>query len=244
MWLALAAGVAVWGGAADASPCAEAIETAGQAMGVPPALLRSIGIVESGRVNPVSRRVDAWPWTINVEGAGYFFETREAAIAAVVAARMAGRRSIDVGCMQINLVHHPAAFATLEDAFDPQLNANYAAAFLLRLFAQTRDWGNAAAAYHSQTPGVADEYRRRVVAGWSGATRYGVTQAVLAPFARLAVRSRPEPFGGYTPEFRARLVRDAADGRALRVSMGLLPPPRRGYAAGRARPIVQAGLRE
>ncbi len=49
---------------------------------------------------------------------------------AVAAMRAAGMQSIDVGCMQINLRAHPAAFASIDDAFDPAANADYAARFL------------------------------------------------------------------------------------------------------------------
>lgn len=228
-------------GMADTSACPEAIRAAERVAGIPPALLAAIGIVESGRPDPGTGRTLPWPWTINVEGVGSFFETRAEAVAAVQAAQAAGRRSIDVGCLQVNLMHHPGAFATLEDAFDPAVNAAYAAGFLLRLFGQSRDWGAAAAAYHSQTPGVSDEYRRRVVSGWGGAAAFGVSAWVPArPGAGLASRSiRPEPAGGYTPEFRARLARDRADGIALRIAMGILPPPRSGI---RPRPLQQARL--
>ena len=41
--------------------------------------------------------------------------------------RAQGARSIDVGCMQVNLLHHADAFASLEQAFDPVANARYAA---------------------------------------------------------------------------------------------------------------------
>ena len=44
-----------------------------------------------------------------------------------------GVRSIDIGCMQVNLMHHPNAFATLDAAFDPLANALYAARFLTEL---------------------------------------------------------------------------------------------------------------
>ena len=42
-------------------------------------------------------------------------------------------RSIDIGCAQVNLMHHPDAFASLEQAFDPMANADYAARFLKQL---------------------------------------------------------------------------------------------------------------
>lgn len=208
-----------WGAAAaEHELCARAIQAAERAEALPASLLGAIGAVESGRIDPGTGRVGAWPWTINVEGTGQYFPTKELAIAAVTAARAQGRRSIDVGCLQVNLMHHPAAFATLDDAFDPRANAAYAAGFLRRLFGQTRDWTLAAAAYHSQTPGVADDYRRRVVARWTGAPmpdplRSGIRRE----------RGRPEPAGGYTPEFRARLAQDASDRRMLRIGMGLQP---------------------
>ncbi len=262
----LAAAWVAWAGTAEAgrpvaalsgpsAACVDAIRGAEQAAAVPPSLLLSIGVVESGRIDPAVGRVAPWPWTINVEGAGYFFATRDEAIAAVEAARAAGRRSIDVGCMQVNLLHHPTAFADLQDAFDPRTNATYAASFLTALRAQTRDWGDAAAAYHSLTPGVSDDYRRRVVAGWDGAGRYGVVQrAGLTPvsFGSPGLQPRREPAGGYTPEFRARLAQDAAADRAVRVAMGFLPAPERGFASRgqsnrpdtRSRVMLQASLRD
>lgn len=226
--------------AAEPSPCTEAIQAAERLSGVPPALLHTIGVVESGRLDPVSGRVAPWPWTINVEGTGQYFATRADAIAAVEAARAAGRRSIDVGCMQINLVHHAHAFPSLDIAFDPQANAAYAAGFLMRLHAQTRDWGDAAAAYHSQTPGMADDYRRRVVAGWSGAARYNVVQRAGTAGRRTEL-VRAEPLGGYTPEFRLRLMQDAADRRALRTAMGIAVPSRGRAALAAARLPRQPG---
>ena len=36
--------------------------------------------------------------------------------------------------MQVNLFYHPAAFATLDDAFDPLTNARYAGLFLAALW--------------------------------------------------------------------------------------------------------------
>ena len=37
---------------------------------------------------------------------------------------------MDVGCMQVNLYHHAHAFSSLDNAFDPQSNVDYAARFL------------------------------------------------------------------------------------------------------------------
>ncbi len=69
--------------------------------------------------------------------------------------------------MQVNLRHHPNAFANLEEAFDPLANARYAARFLAELNAARGDWSRAAGAYHSQTPEFGEPYRARVMAAWA-----------------------------------------------------------------------------
>jgi transglycosylase-like protein with SLT domain len=74
-----------------------------------------------------------------------------------------------VGCMQVNLMYHPGAFATLDQAFDPAPNAAYAARFLTSLYAKLRDWPEAAAAYHSFTPGPNAQYAKLIAAVWAGA---------------------------------------------------------------------------
>lgn len=167
--------LAAWPGAAAAvaagpSPsalCRAAIAQAEREAGLPARLLAAIGRVESGRPDPANGgRHGPWPWTINAEGRGSFFPDRAAAIAAVRALQAQGVRSIDIGCMQVNLRHHPQAFASLEEAFDPLANARYAARFLRELEAGRGDWMQAAAHYHSQTPDLAAAYRARVATAW------------------------------------------------------------------------------
>ena len=107
------------------------------------------------------------------------------------AARAEGVQSIDVGCMQVNLMYRPEAFASLNQAFDPKTNAVYAADFLNRLFIKTGNWSKAIAAYHSQTHGANGDYAQRVIASWTLAARYGADDK-----DRLVGRSRaPGLFG-------------------------------------------------
>jgi hypothetical protein len=108
---------------------------------------------------------------VNAEGQGYFFDTKAQAVAAVRDMQARGIRSIDVGCAQINLMHHPDAFPNLETAFDPQANASYAARFLTELHAPSGDWQKAAALYHSATPELGDDYQRKVLAVWPEESR-------------------------------------------------------------------------
>ena len=102
-----------------------------------------------------------------------FYETKADAVAAVRAMQARGVQSIDVGCGQINLMHHPDAFASLEQAFDPQANAAYAARFLKELFAQTGDWSKAAAMYHSATPELGADYQQKGTRGLAGGAALG-----------------------------------------------------------------------
>ena len=146
--------------------CRAAIAQAEQEAGLPAGLMQAIGRVESGRRNPETGAFGPWPWVINAEGQGRFFPDAPAAIAAVREMHARGVRIIDVGCMQINLHHHPQAFPGLEEAFDPVANARYAASFLTRLNETRRDWALTAGHYHSQTPERAEAYRARVLAAW------------------------------------------------------------------------------
>jgi hypothetical protein len=66
--------------------------------------------------------------------------------------------------MQVNLMNHPNAFASLDEAFDPGANAHYAARFLNALYAASGSWVQATAAYHSETPAIGADYQRRVMA--------------------------------------------------------------------------------
>jgi hypothetical protein len=153
--------VTVWPGML----CRQAIQAAERTQAIPDSLLAAIGRVESGRPD-ASGTYHPWPWTINAEGEGRYFDSKAEAIAAVRTLQARGVQSIDVGCAQVNLMHHPSAFASLDQAFDPQTNVNYAARFLAQLHDQTQDWPKAAALYHSNTPDIGADYQRRVLAVW------------------------------------------------------------------------------
>lgn len=148
--------------------CAAAGRAAEQMAAVPANLLVSIGVVESGRVDALTGRVAPWPWTVNADGRGAYFDSQAAAAAFVRFAQASGARDIDVGCYQISLEQHPDAFANLDEAFDPAANAAYAARFLDRLKAQTGSWDAAIADYHSAEPELGLPYQRRVLAAWHG----------------------------------------------------------------------------
>ena len=157
----------------DMTACNAAIAAAERKAAMPKRVMGTIAIVESGRT--MGSKVVPWPWSINVGGTGYYYENKDAAIQAVRDFTAAGQRSIDVGCMQINLAAHPAAFDSLDTAFEPSANADYAARFLRTLYQQSGRLATAMTAYHSQTPEFANDYARRLLAVWPGAADLGLT---------------------------------------------------------------------
>lgn len=166
--------------AAPGARCDQAIGMGARANNVPGDLMWAIGMVESGRPDPVGGGWHPWPWAINAEGRGMFFDSKPEAIAAVRRLQASGVRSIDVGCMQVNLMHHPDAFASLDDAFDPVSNARYAGRFLNSLHQRSGNWILAAGWYHSATTELAADYIKRVTANLPSkeASRLGTASAV------------------------------------------------------------------
>lgn len=171
----------------DTGVCSLAGHAAEQAAALPANLLVSIGMVESGRANPLTGVVTPWPWTVNVDGKGAYFANKADAEAYVRLAESSGAQDVDVGCFQISLQNHPDAFGNLDEAFDPVANANYAAAFLDHLKLQTGSWNAAIADYHSATPDLGLPYQRRVLAEWHGLGE-------VPPGLGALVDAAPDPF--------------------------------------------------
>jgi Transglycosylase SLT domain len=217
--------------------CRMAVSTAEQGSGIPPHLLAAIGRVESGRRDPVSGAWHPWPWTVNAEGQGFFYDSKAEAIAAVRAMQAQGMRSIDVGCMQINLMHHPDAFPNLDLAFDPQVNAAYAARFLKELFARSGDWTKAAALYHSATPEIGADYQRKVLAVWPEEQRIGGMFAG-SPLNRAWAATMTTPPPGFLRVVRMEPLGQVTGPRVIMMpTIGGVTPPGRSLADYRAAPI-------
>ena len=226
--------------------CRAAIAEAERSANLPRGLLQAIGRVESGRRDPETGQFAPWPWTINAEGEGKYFPTREAAIAHVRQLQARGVRIIDVGCMQVNLHHHPNAFASLEQAFDPLTNARYAARFLTELNAGRADWRQAAGHYHSHTPERAGPYRAKVLAAWEAEARNsGDATAEALAMARLRggwSSAGPGAISLSNRAERARIIPLAGGGNTSASAGASDNAPRgRGLDAYRAAPIPLVG---
>jgi hypothetical protein len=133
---------------------------------MPSNMLRAIAITESGRYSKEAGRPLAWPWTINVHGKGYQYNSKDEVIAAVKQFQAAGKTSIDVGCMQINLKYHPDAFTNLEQAFEPRYNIAYAAKFLTDKYKTEGSWEAAISNYHNADDSIGGKYVSLVNKAW------------------------------------------------------------------------------
>jgi soluble lytic murein transglycosylase-like protein len=150
---------------AESSKCSRYFAMYEDAFNMPNNLIRAVAITESGRYVKGAGR-QAWPWTVNAQGKGYHFASKREAIKAVNEFRAQGIKSIDVGCMQVNLMYHPEAFHSLEQAFEPKYNIGYAAQFLMDKFTKARNWEAAIGLYHSGVPERGKDYTKQVYSAW------------------------------------------------------------------------------
>lgn len=217
--------------------CRQAIIAAERAHGIPSHLLASIARVESGRRDQASGSFNPWPWTINTDGQGSFYDNKAQAVAAATSMRARATRSVDVGCMQISLTYHPDAFPNMDAAFDPASNAEYGARFLVQLFEKTKSWPRAVELYHSATPEIGQEYQRRVYAAWPEEQK----------LAQLTPPSPPSPPSPLANAWAATTVNRAPLSSAMRPSpahiiaqtpgLGGASPPGRSLDSYRSAPV-------
>lgn len=139
--------------------------------GVPPEVFFSIALQESGKSG--ENKFLPWPWTLNIDRKGYYFDTREKAEMALITAMDDAREQgkvgrVAVGIGQIYMPAHVNQFDSPIQALDPTTNLHYAARLLALHYLNTLnegspDWWIAVGRYHS--PGnqkFATEYRHLV----------------------------------------------------------------------------------
>lgn len=128
---------------AAAGVCEAEILNAARVYGVPPGILYSVGLTETGRKGAL------YPYALNIEGRTVYAKSRSEAVREFERARAEGKSLIDLGCMQINHHYHGAEFRSVNAMLDPHANVEYAARFLARLHARHETWTMAVARYHA-----------------------------------------------------------------------------------------------
>jgi Transglycosylase SLT domain len=182
--------------------CASAVQQAEQKYATPPGLLNAIAKAESGRRISGAATLQPWPWTLNVDGQGLFFASKEQAVAGALKALTHGSSFTDVGCLQVDLQFHPKAFHSLEEALDPVANADYAARFLVSLHDVTGgNWFAAVGLYHSRSPELARLYREHVTAVGLGISpgRPGKLRLALSGGGTVVINVNRQPSRGHRP---------------------------------------------
>jgi hypothetical protein len=175
--------------------CESEIVKAERMLGIPNRLLLAIGTVESGRSSSGNKK-RPWPWTICANGHGYYFSTKNAAVAAVKKLIFRGVKNIDVGCMQVNLMHHSKAFKTLEEAFTPKCNVRYGAKYLLTLRQTYQTWTNAVGYYHSKAEKYYKPYCNLVYNEWKKVSNRVINEAPRVQQAAATIK-----LGSFLPSY-------------------------------------------
>jgi len=124
---------------------------------LPKDMLKAISIKETGK---------PWPWTVCVNGKGYYFQSDADAIKFVKNA-LKETENIDIGCMQINFKHHGKHFKDISSMFAPENNIKYAAKLLKKLKTISISWQDAVERYHSFNKEFNQGYRSKVFNIWS-----------------------------------------------------------------------------
>ncbi len=142
--------------------------------GIPYTVLYAVALAESGKRISDLKSYRPWPWTLNVAGRGYFFDSRLAAWQTLKGLLDNGDRSIDIGLMQVNWRYHSERLGSAWQALDPYHNLRVGAAILQDCYVNERDWWASVGCYHAPNNlERAAQYRRRVVARWQRLVKAG-----------------------------------------------------------------------
>jgi len=156
--------------------CEKEMTSAAHKYGIPLGILFAVGLTETG----IDGNLHAY--ALNLEGNTVYSLGKEQAIERFNAARAAGLKLIDVGCMQLNWYFHGEHFSSVAGMLDPHSNVDYAARFLSELKVREGSWTLAVARYNAGKNN--DPAQKRYV-------------------CRVLDRLAKSGFGGWTPKARA-----------------------------------------
>lgn len=176
------------------SLCDLSAEEAADATGVPLRVLKAVTRLETGKNQ--SGQLEPWPWTVNIAGKGYWFDSINEAQNFVSKNLRSGARNVDIGCFQINYRWHSHAFQSIRQMFDPDENGLYAARFLLQLYDEFDDWEKAVGAYHSRTQKHSQRYLNRFRLVRARLETIDPSEIVVENKTRPAIALIPQGSGG------------------------------------------------
>ena len=169
-WLIMGSlvGVLWWSTPAQSQSVPMGYKEVASEYGLPPALLYSVALTESGQSSLSEGQFRPWPWALNIDGEGHYFLSRQLAWNALQAALSETEASsVDVGLMQISWRYHRSVLGSSWQALDPYHNLRVAAGILRDCFVKHTHWIQSAGCYHAPNDSArADRYGQRVKAHW------------------------------------------------------------------------------
>ena len=130
--------------------CDKSIQRVAKSTFVPKKILIKIARLESSR--RIEEQIVSWPWTLNNAGTGYYFSSKLDASEKLKQLIAAGKKNIDVGCMQLNIRWHARFFNSTSEMLSPFENVSYASRYLEQLYRETGSWEKTIKYYHSRNP--------------------------------------------------------------------------------------------
>ncbi|MGO9485460.1 MAG: transglycosylase SLT domain-containing protein [Rhodomicrobium sp.] len=127
----------------EANLCEREMTQAAAKYRVPLGILFAVGLTETGSNGNLHA------YALNLKGNTVFSLNKEKAIERFNAAKAAGVKWIDVGCMQLNYYFHGERFSSVAEMLDPHRNVDYAARFLSELREREGSWTLAVARYNA-----------------------------------------------------------------------------------------------
>jgi hypothetical protein len=95
--------------------------------------------------------VQPWPWTLNINGVGHYYQTMKDAVIAAKNAHREGARRLGVGFGQVEWVYHSERFnGSFENALNPKQNVKVVCEILVEAWRSPKvnTWEDAIAYYH------------------------------------------------------------------------------------------------
>ncbi|EDU9604421.1 lytic transglycosylase domain-containing protein [Salmonella enterica subsp. enterica] len=164
--------------------------------GVPAEALYSVSLAETSRKLPHGER--PWPWTLNVAGQGYRYNTRQEAYDALLSfMRRYPLKRIDVGIAQVNLGWNGRYFSSYWESLEPYTNLRVAARILKSCYdSNPGSWMQAAGCYHHPAGGKPARTYKAIV------KRKLATLDLSAPvsYSELQVARIPSPQRHFFPQ--------------------------------------------
>ncbi len=160
-------GLLLAGGSATAAPQIPAIyQATAEVQGIPPSLFYAIAMQESGRFLEDDGRLKPWPWSLNVAGDAYYYDSMEEAWEALRSFIEERPAHIGIGLVQVTWPYNPHLLRDPFTALEPSINLGIGAQILRACYDRLGDWWSAVGCYHSPTPKYATAYQERVRRRW------------------------------------------------------------------------------